>query len=193
MHKAVFLDRDGVNNELIYNPEQGLVDSPFTAQQFHLLPRVSEAIKTFHQKGFKIVVISNQPNIAKGYQTRAAFKQIRSKMAEELVGEGAFLDGEYYCFHHPQAKIKSLKVNCNCRKPKPGLLLKAAAELDIDMSHSWMVGDGLTDMQAGRDAGCRTVLIGRMRCELCQKMEDMEAHPDFIVSDLFESISKICQ
>lgn len=192
MNKAVFLDRDGVINELIYNPEQGLVDSPFVARQFRLLPRVSEAIKILHQKGFKIVVISNQPNIAKGYQTRAAFKQIRNKMAEELARGGTFLDGEYYCFHHPQAKVKSLKINCNCRKPKPGLLLKAAAELEIDMSHSWMIGDGLTDIQAGRDAGCRTVLIGRMRCELCQKMEEMQAHPDFIVGELFESISKIC-
>lgn len=192
MNKAVFLDRDGVINELIYNPDQGLVDSPFTAQQFHLLPRVSEAITTFHDKGFKIVVVSNQPNIAKGYQTRTAFKQVRIKMAQELAVGGAFLDGEYYCFHHPQAKIKSLKVNCSCRKPKPGLLLKAAAELDIDMAHSWMIGDGLTDMQAGRDAGCKTVLIGRMRCELCRVMDELDVRPDFIVSNLFESISKIC-
>lgn len=192
MNKAVFLDRDGVINELIYNPEQGLVDSPFTALQFHLLPRVPEAIKAFHKKGFKIVVVSNQPNIAKGYQTRAAFKQIRDKMSEELTRGRASLDGEYYCFHHPQAKIKSLRVNCNCRKPKPGLLLKAATELDIDMSHSWMIGDGLTDIQAGRDAGCRTVLIGRMRCELCRTMEELDVQPDFIVGSLFESISNIC-
>jgi len=167
MEKAVFLDRDGVVNELIYYPEQGIVDSPFTLQQFRLLPGVAEAIKMFHEEGFKVVIVSNQPGIAKGHFSYETFEQLREKMRGELIKEEAFLDGDYYCLHHPEAKIEALKVDCECRKPKPGLLLRAAKELGLDLSQSWMIGDGLTDVKTGKAAGCRTVLLGNMKCELC--------------------------
>ena len=179
--KAVFLDRDGVVNELIYHQEQGVIDSPFTVEQFRLLPRVGEAIKELRQMGYKVVLVSNQPGIAKGHMTRETFEKIRLKMKGELAKEGALLDGEYYCFHHPEA------LNCECRKPKPGLLLKAAKDMDIDLSGSWMVGDGLTDVKAGKDAGCRTILLGRMKCQLCQLMDEQDARPEAITSDLKEA------
>ena len=179
--KAVFLDRDGVVNELIYHQEQGVIDSPFTVEQFRLLPRVGEAIKELRQMGYKVVLVSNQPGIAKGHMTRETFEKIRLKMKGELAKEGALLDGEYYCFH-PEA------LNCECRKPKPGLLLKAAKEMDIDLSGSWMVGDGLTDVKAGKDAGCRTILLGRMKCQLCQLMDEQDARPEAITSDLKEAV-----
>ncbi len=82
-------------------------------------------------------------------------------MQEELAKEGTLLDGEYYCFHHPEAKVDRLKGNCECRKPKPGLLLQAAKDMDIDLSQSWMIGDNITDVKAGVAAGCRTILVGR--------------------------------
>jgi len=191
MKRAVFLDRDGVINELIYYPEQGIVDSPFTAEQLRLLPGTGGAINELRKLGFAIVVISNQPGIAKGNLTEEAFEKIRQKMEKELGKEDTFLDGEYYCFHHPEAKLDKLKINCECRKPKPGLLLQAAKEMDIDLKKSWMIGDGLTDIKAGKSAGCRTALLGRMKCELCHLMNQEDAFPDIIASDLAEAAARI--
>ena len=185
--KAVFLDRDGVINELIYYPEQGIIDSPFTVEQFRLLPGVGEAIKKFREMDYKVVLVSNQPGIAKGHMSQKTFDKIREKMKEELPKDGAFLDGEYYCFHHPEAKIEKLKANCECRKPKPGLLLQAAKEMDIALPHSWMIGDGLIDVKAGKNAGARTILVGRMKCELCRLMDEENARPDAIISNLKEA------
>ena len=186
--KAIFLDRDGVVNELIYYEEHGIIDSPFTAGQFRLLPFVGEAIKKFHEMGYKVVIVSNQPGIAKGNMSEQAFHKIKDKMNEELAKDGAFLDGEYYCLHHPQAKLRSLKANCECRKPRPGLLLQAARDLNIDLSNSWMIGDGLTDIEAGKEAGCRTMLLGKIKCELCHMMDDNYARPDIIISNLQEAV-----
>ena len=186
--KAVFLDRDGVINELIYHQEQGVIDSPFTVEQFRLLPGVGEAIRKLHEMDYKVVVVSNQPNVAKGNLFEETFEGIRKRMKDELAREGAFLDGEYYCFHHPEATIGKFKANCECRKPKPGLLLQAAKEMDIDLSQSWMIGDNLSDIKAGKGAGCRTILLGKMKCELCRLMDEQNARPDAIVPNLKEAV-----
>jgi D-glycero-D-manno-heptose 1,7-bisphosphate phosphatase len=187
MNRAVFLDRDGVINELVYYKEQGIVDSPFTVEQFKPLPWAGDAIKKLSEAGYKVVIVSNQPGIAKGHLSEETFRGIVEKMREELAKKEAFIDGEYYCFHHPEAKVERLKANCECRKPSPGLLFQATKELNIDLSQSWMIGDGLTDVKAGKNAGCRTILLGRMKCELCQLMDEMDASPDFIVPNLLEA------
>jgi D-glycero-D-manno-heptose 1,7-bisphosphate phosphatase len=189
--KAIFLDRDGVINELIYYQEQGIIDSPFTVEQFNLLPGVAEAIKRFHEMGYKVIIVSNQPGIAKGHLSQETFNKISQKMKEEMAREGAFLDAEYYCFHHPEAKVEELKANCECRKPKPGLLLQAAKDMDINLAQSWMIGDGLADVKAGKGAGCRTILLGRMKCELCRLMDEEDARPDIIVPDLLGAAQRI--
>ena len=191
MHRAVFLDRDGVINELVYYEEQGLVDSPFTVEQLKLFPGAGEAIKKLTEGGYKVVIASNQPAIAKGQLSWETFEKIRGKMREELAKQAASVDGEYYCFHHPEAVIADLKVNCECRKPKPGLLLQAAREHDIDLLESWMIGDNLTDIKAGKSAGCKTVLLGRMKCQLCRLMDEEDARPDSIASSLSEAVSVI--
>ena len=188
MNRAVFLDRDGVINELVYYEEQGIIDSPLTPEQFKLFPWAGEAIKKLAEAGYKVAVGSNQPAMAKGYLTQETFEKIRGKMREQLEKEGAFIDGEYYCFHHPGAVIESLKAHCDCRKPESGLLSQAAREMDIDLSQSWMIGDGLTDVKAGKGAGCRTILLGRMKCELCHLMDDEDARPDAIASNLSEAV-----
>ncbi|MGA2670087.1 MAG: HAD family hydrolase [Dehalococcoidia bacterium] len=189
--KAVFLDRDGVINELVYYPEHGIADSPFTTKQFKLIAGVCEAINRFHELEFKVILVSNQPGIAKGYLSQETFDKIRKKMNDELAKEGASLDGEYYCFHHPEAKVERLKVNCGCRKPEPGLLLQAAKDSDVDLSQSCMIGDGLTDVKAGKSAGCQTVLLGKMKCELCHLMDEQDAHPDFIAPNLLEAANLV--
>ena len=189
--KAVFLDSDGVINELIYHQEQGIIDSPVTVEQFRLLPGVSEAIKKFREMDYKVVLVSNQPGIAKGHMSQQTFAAIAKKMKAELAKDGAFLDAEYYCFHHPEAKVEKFKANCECRKPKPGLLLQAAQDMDIDLSRSWIIGDGLTDVKAGKGAGTSTILLGRMKCELCLLMDEEGTRPDAIVPNLKEAAQYI--
>jgi D,D-heptose 1,7-bisphosphate phosphatase len=191
MNRAIFLDRDGVLNELVYHQEQEVIDSPFTVRQFKLLPGVAEAIKLIRQAGYLSVVVSNQPGIAKGQMTVAMFAQIKKKMKTELGQAEASVDGEYYCLHHPEAVVDELRGNCDCRKPAPGLLLKAAQDMNIDLGQSWLVGDNLSDIKAGKSAGCRTVLIGKMKCELCRLMEEQKATPDHISVNLLEAAKYI--
>lgn len=191
MNRAVFLDRDGVVNELVYYQEHGIIDSPFTAEQLKLFRWAGEAIKKLKETEYKVIIVSNQPGIAKGHLSWETFEKIREKMREQLAEQGAFIDGEYYCFHHPEAVDESLRVNCECRKPKPGLLFQAAREHNIDLSQSWMVGDGLTDVKAGKGAGCRTILLGRMKCELCHLMDEENIRPDAIASNLLEAVQII--
>lgn len=187
------MDRDGVINELIYYGEHGIVDSPFTVDQFRLLPGVSEAIKRLHDGGFKVVLISNQPGIAKCHFSEADFALIRQKMNSLLDGKGAQIDAEYYCLHHPEANVPSLRQACSCRKPKPGLIYQAAKDWDIDLAQSWLVGDGLSDITAGKSAGMKTILLGKMKCELCSLMDSADAHPDAIMPNLLEASEYILE
>jgi D-glycero-D-manno-heptose 1,7-bisphosphate phosphatase len=189
--KAVFLDRDGVINALVYHQEQGIIDSPFTVEQFGLLPHAGEAVRKLREMGYKLVLVSNQPGIAKGHLTGEVFEKIREKMEKELARDDAFLDAQYYCFHHPEAVLENMRVACGCRKPRPGLLLKAAEEMQLDLSRSWMIGDGLTDIQAGKSAGARTILIGKMKCELCHYLQEDGNSPEAVCADLLEATGVI--
>ena len=185
------MDRDGVINELVYHPEFGIIDSPLNPEELKIIDGVPEAIKKLNELGFKVVIVSNQPAIAKGKTTMELFNKIREKMKQELKRAGAIIDSEYYCFHHPEAKLPEYRVNCNCRKPKPGLLLKAAKELNIDLSKSYMIGDGLTDIIAGKLAGCKTILIGKLKCDICKLMDELDARPNFIAKNLTEAVEII--
>jgi D-glycero-D-manno-heptose 1,7-bisphosphate phosphatase len=185
MSQAVFLDRDGVINEIVSFPELGLLDSPLHPRQFKLLAQVAEAIEVFNRLNVKVVVISNQPAIAKGKMTMKSFEQISRKMRTELGKRRAHVDAEYYCFHHPSAKNPKYKSNCDCRKPKPGLFLRAAKDFGLDLSKCYAIGDSLTDVKAGKSVGCRTFLIGYLKCDLCKLMDDEGVRPDLIVPSLF--------
>jgi D-glycero-D-manno-heptose 1,7-bisphosphate phosphatase len=189
--RGVFLDRDGVINEIVYFPELGILDSPLIPAQFKLLPRVSEAIKKLNALGLKVIITSNQPAIAKGKSSEQHFKKIREKMIKTLQEGGAKIDGEYYCFHHPEAKLEQYRINCDCRKPKPGLLLQAAKDFSLDLKECYLIGDGINDIQAGKAVGCTTFLIGNMKCDLCRHMEKLGVKPDYIVADLYEAVKII--
>ncbi len=191
MNKAVFLDRDGTVNAMVYNRDYGTVDSPANPDEFELLPGVSEAIKRINEMGFLALVISNQPGIAKGKFTLKILETIDKKMKKELAQYSAHLDKIYYCLDHPEAIIKEYRKNSPYRKPEPGLLLKAAEEFKIDLASSYMIGDGLTDVQAGKRAGCKTILLGRLKCDLCKLMQDLKAKPGFIVPDLAKAVKLI--
>ena len=155
--KAVFLDRDGTINKYV-----GFLRD---IDQFELIEGVAEAIKRINASGYLCIVVTNQPVIARGEVTVSQLEGIHNKMETLLGLEGAYIDGLYYCPHHPhkgfEGEIPELKFDCECRKPKPGMLLKAAEDFNIDLSESWMVGDGENDVKAGENAGCKTCLIGK--------------------------------
>lgn len=154
--KAVFLDRDGTINKYV-----GFLRD---IDDFELLPGVTEAVKLINASGYLAIAITNQPVIARGEVTVPQLQEIHNKMETLLGAEGAYLDAIYYCPHHPhkgyEGEVPELKIDCDCRKPKPGMLLKAAEEFNIDLSQSWMIGDGENDIKAGKAVGCRTALIG---------------------------------
>jgi D-glycero-D-manno-heptose 1,7-bisphosphate phosphatase len=184
MNKAVFLDRDGVINELYYDDNQGVIDSPFHPDQFVLFPKVGEAINTFHKLGYLVIIISNQPGIAKKHFTEKTFESVKKKMRDELKKHNAYVDAEYYCLHHPDAKIEKYKKICDCRKPKPGMIIQAAKEHDIDLSSSWMIGDSVEDIQLGGNVGCETIFIGTKKTYIWEKMV---VEPDFVAPNLYEA------
>ncbi|MHB1868059.1 MAG: D-glycero-alpha-D-manno-heptose-1,7-bisphosphate 7-phosphatase, partial [Nitrososphaerales archaeon] len=182
-NRAVLLDRDGVLNQLVYYKD-GRVGSPISAKQLVVYFRAAESIKKIHKMGYKAIVISNQPGVAKKQFSYAELQRMNNKIKRALAKGGAVLDGEYYCLHHPQALIRKYRADCDCRKPKPGLILRAAREHDLDLKRSFFVGDALTDVQAGKAAGCKTVLIGQMTDMLNRMMKKQNAVPDFMIASL---------
>ena len=154
--KAIFLDRDGTINKYV-----GFLRD---IGDFELLPGVAEAIKKINASGYLAIVATNQPVIARGEVTFEELDEIHNKMETLLGQEGAYLDGIYFCPHHPdkgfKGEVPELKTDCDCRKPKPGMLIKASEDFNIDLASSWMVGDGKNDIRAGQKAGCKTALIG---------------------------------
>lgn len=163
--KAIFLDRDGTINKYV-----GFLRN---IDDFELLPGASDAIKRINASGYLAVVVTNQPVIARGEVTYEQLNQIHNKMETLLGKEGAYLDAIYYCPHHPhkgfEGEIPELKFDCDCRKPKPGMLIKAAEEYNIDLSQSWMIGDGENDVKAGEAASCRCIRIGETPSE-CESL-----------------------
>lgn len=163
MKRAVFLDRDGVINAAPYNAEEGKYDSPYTIADFRFLPGAKQAIRLLNQKGWLTIVVSNQPGIAKRKCSAPFLEALDERMRAGLAASGAHLDAVYYCLHHPQALVSELRETCRCRKPQPGLLLTAACDLQVDLTTSFMVGDGMQDVEAGLAAGCKPILIRRPR------------------------------
>ena len=154
--KAVFLDRDGTLNKYV-----GFLRD---INELELIDGVTDAVKEINASGYLAVVVTNQPVIARGEVTVPELNEIHNKLETLLGNDGAYIDGLYYCPHHPdkgfEGEIPELKFECDCRKPKPGMLIKASEDLNIDLGSSWMIGDGKNDVEAGRNAGCKTIYIG---------------------------------
>lgn len=185
--RAVFLDRDGVINPYVSHPEFGTVDSPARASEFSLFPGVGEAVNRFNRLGLLVVVISNQPGIAKRKFTTSHLNAITTKMRASIRSTGGNLDAVYYCRHHPDSVLPFYRKVCECRKPKPGLLLMAARNCHIDVTSSYTVGDGVTDIIAGAAAGTTTIFVSPRKCYVCDELARQSAKPDFIVRDLREA------
>ncbi|HEX9372386.1 MAG TPA: HAD family hydrolase [Roseiflexaceae bacterium] len=152
MHqRALFLDRDGT----LVHPRH----YPSRPADLRLYRDIGPELRRLQGAGFRLIVITNQSGIARGYFGEADLRRMHDHLADELARLGAHLDGVYYCPHHPEGAIPELAIECDCRKPRPGMLRRAAADLQIDLRRSWFVGDILDDVEAGNRAGCRTVLV----------------------------------
>jgi D-glycero-D-manno-heptose 1,7-bisphosphate phosphatase len=148
---AVFLDRDGTIIR-----EEHYLSRP---AQVALLPGAGAAIGRLNAAGVPVVVVTNQAGVARGYFPECRVAEVHARLSELLAADGAAVAGYYHCPHHPAAVIDEYRIDCECRKPRPGLLLTAARELGLDPARSWMVGDKRSDLEAGAAAGCRTVLV----------------------------------
>lgn len=167
-NRAVFLDRDGTMAKDVHYCRR--------PEDFKLFPNTAKAIKLLNEHGFKVIVVTNQSGIARGYFTEETLAQIHEKMKSDLAKEGAWIDGIYYCPHHPDD-------NCDCRKPKPKLVLQAVRERDIELKHSFVVGDLEMDVKLGRAVGCRTILILPNH----ENADREQKAPDYTTVDLYDA------
>lgn len=170
MNKAVFLDRDGTIAR----------DVPYCSrpEDFKLLPGAADGIRLLNQHGFKAVVVTNQSGIARGYFTEETLARIHDKMYRDLAKSGAHVDATYYCPHHPDE-------NCECRKPKAKMLLQAAADLNIDLGKSYVIGDKDMDIEIGKNAGCKTILIAEENKE--GETDKQVPCPDYVASSISDA------
>jgi D,D-heptose 1,7-bisphosphate phosphatase len=176
--KAVFLDRD---KTLIEDP--GYISDP---RDVKLLPGAEQAIRALHQAGFKVVVVTNQSGVARGLITVETLDEIHAELRRQLRAKDVHLDGLYYCPYHPDGTVEQFAAESELRKPRPGMLLQAASEMDLDLTSSWMVGDSARDIEAGIRAGCRTVRI-RTRPATEEPRDDASIQADFAVRNLVDA------
>jgi D,D-heptose 1,7-bisphosphate phosphatase len=181
MIRAVFLDRDGVLNS----------DPPHYAHrldQLELIPRSAEAVRFLKDNGYLLVIISNQSGVALGYYAEDQISVFNNALLKEIRKRGGDIDAIYYCPHHPDAIIEKYKKNCNCRKPKPGMILRAAQEYDIDLKNSFVVGDKKGDIEAGKIAGCRTILV--LTGHGADEVLKIKTGDCLIAADLFDAVDR---
>ncbi|WP_310604956.1 HAD-IIIA family hydrolase [Anaerosporobacter sp.] len=174
--KAVFLDRDGTINKYV-----GFLKNK---EELELIDGVAGAIKKINRSGYLCIVVTNQSVISRGEVTYGELEEINNKMETLLGLQGAYIDGLYYCPHHPHkgydGEVVELKIDCGCRKPKPGMLVKAAEDFNIDMGGSFMVGDSENDVKTGVSAGCKSVLIGKGTEENFGQMDTVASVAEFV-------------
>ncbi|MBV9962823.1 MAG: HAD family hydrolase [Parafilimonas sp.] len=151
MKKAVFIDRDGtLIKDVPYNAKPALIE---------FMPNAIKSLAALKKNKFLLILISNQSGIARGFFTVEQLNSMHEVIQQTLSDFNVMLDEIYYCPHHPEGKIEEFTIECECRKPKPGLILEAAKKNNIDLNNSWMVGDILNDVEAGNAAGCKTILL----------------------------------
>lgn len=175
---AVFLDRDGTINE-----EVGYLDS---LDKLRLYDNAAEAVRLINECGMKAVVITNQSGVARGLFTEDFVREVHEKLQEILRLQGAFIDAFYYCPHHPTEGKGEYLMACPCRKPQPGMLLRAAQDLHIDLSRSYMVGDMMKDVEAARRIGAHGILVKTGYGE-----KTLRENPDLIITEITTSISPL--
>ena len=183
--RAVFIDRDGTLSE-----EVGYINHP---TRFRLFPYSAAAIRHLNESGWLAIVTTNQAGVARGYFSEDMIATVHAGMTRDLETSGASLDAIYYCSHHPSVGEPPYRLDCECRKPKPGLITRAAAEFAIDLSESWMVGDRYSDIEVARNAGVHSafVLSGYGRGEWENQRSTWKHQPDLVAENLLQAVEAI--
>lgn len=189
MVHAVFLDRDGVLNELVLNPATGEYEPPHRIQDMKLFPYVIECLGKIQNAGYDLFLVSNQPDYAKGKTTLEALEKVHNKFDQLLTSQGVYFKEYYYCCHHSQGIILEYSYECMCRKPKPFFLFKAEEDYNIELGSSWMIGDRDTDIECGKAAGTKTILIE----EPLSVKNHGKSQPDYKIKNLKEAVNIILQ
>ncbi len=188
--KVLFLDRDGIINCVVRN-EKYEYDSPQTVEEVSLVNGIEKLIGWSNINKILVVEITNQPAVAKGKITMKVCTEIEDKIDKLLFDKNVHIDKKYICYHHPNGVVPELKIDCDCRKPKPGMLLQAEKDLDIDLKNSVMMGDRDWDVMAGKAAGCKTILY-LFNEDSPEKIKfAMESNPDYKVLSMDEALSTI--
>ena len=159
MNKAVFLDRDGVINKMIFDKEKNEYHPPFRKQDLVIYKGVTEALKELQENDFKLFLVSNQPDYAKGKTGLENLAEVHRELNDRFVENGIFFTDYYYCYHHPDGVIKEYSYDCECRKPKNFFAIKAINDHNIDNNESWFIGDRDKDVECGRRSGMKTIRI----------------------------------
>jgi D-glycero-D-manno-heptose 1,7-bisphosphate phosphatase len=185
VRRAVFIDRDGTISE-----EVGYVNH---VSRYRVFPFAAEAVRTLNEAGWLAVLVTNQAGVARGYFAEEMIDKVHSVLIAELERGGARLDAIYYCPHHPTVGEPPYRVDCDCRKPRPGLIRRAAGELRLDLARCWMVGDRYSDTELARNAGVRSgfVLTGYGRGELEHQSQAWTHRPDLVAENLLEAVKEI--
>ncbi|OGI95631.1 hypothetical protein A2917_03720 [Candidatus Nomurabacteria bacterium RIFCSPLOWO2_01_FULL_42_17] len=187
MEKAIFLDRDGIINKLVFNPKTNEYESPHEPKDLELIPNVLDSIKKLEDSGYYLFVVSNQPSFAKEKTTLEKIKEIHKKLQKQIKDYGINIKEYYYCYHHPEGVTSEYSCECDCRKPKPFFLNKAKDDYDLDLTKSWMIGDQDSDIECGNSVGVKTIMIlnehsGKKRGR---------SYPNCSVNNLLESVNLI--
>lgn len=159
VNTAVFLDRDGVINELVFNPATGEYEAPHYPDDYRLFPYVVDAIKILINHRYLLFLMSNQPDYAKGKTSMENLRAIHERMHKIFLDNGIVFTHYYYCYHHPDGVVPEYTKVCECRKPSPYFLRKAEREYNLDLKRSWLIGDQDSDILSGKDCGIKTILL----------------------------------
>lgn len=183
--KAVFLDRDGT-----VSTEVGYINH---LSRFQLYPYTAPAIRLLNENGWLAILVTNQAGVARGYFQEELVKAVHEHLQKELENQGARLDAIYYCAHHPTVGEPPYRLDCDCRKPKPGLVKRATSDFDIDLENSWMIGDRFSDIELARNAGLNAafVMSGYGRGEWEYQRAGWQLQPDLVADDLLEAVKAI--
>ena len=183
--RAVFMDRDGTISD-----EIGYVNHP---SRYRVFPYSAEAVRMLNEAGWLAILVTNQAGVARGYFTEELISEVHKVLKQELDERGAQLDAIYYCAHHPTVGESPYRFDCDCRKPKPGLIRRAAADFDIDLTQSWMIGDRYSDIELARNAEVHSafVLSGYGRGEWEYQRATWKHEPELVAEDLLEAVKRI--
>jgi D-glycero-D-manno-heptose 1,7-bisphosphate phosphatase len=187
MKRAVFLDRDGVLNSLVLNHQTNDFEPPHHQKDLVLFPYTLEILQILQEAHFELFLLSNQPDYAKGKTTLENLKKVQEKLDRILRSERIQFREYYYCYHHPQGKVPEYSFECLCRKPKPFFILTAAMKYSLDLSSSWMVGDRDSDIECGKAAGTRTIMIENPQSSKYRG----SSTPDFTAANLKDALQII--